>query len=97
MIEHVVIIKFKENTSSEHLHEVCSRFKLLKGRIPGLVDVRAGINFTDKNQGYQILLTAQFENRAALESYGPHPDHRAVADFIREAGRIDSIVLDIEI
>jgi hypothetical protein len=97
MIDHVVIIKLDEAASNEQLLEVCSQFKTLKGQIPGLVDVMAGINFSDKNQGYQVLLTARFEDRAALEAYGPHPEHRAVAAFIREAGRLDSIVLDIEI
>lgn len=97
MIEHIVIVKFGEATTNEQLGVVCERFKKLKGLIPGIVEAQAGINFSTNNQGYQVLLTVRFENREALEAYGPHPEHRAVAAFIREVGRVDSIVLDIEI
>ncbi|CAG7617140.1 hypothetical protein PAESOLCIP111_01986 [Paenibacillus solanacearum] len=97
MIDHIVIIKFSETTTQEQLAEVCARYKALKDRIGGIVDIQAGINFSEKSQGYQVLLSVRFENRAALEAYGPNPDHQAVAAFIRESGRVDSIVLDIEI
>lgn len=97
MIDHIVIIKFSETTTNEQLVEVCKRFKSLRGCIPGIVDIQAGLNFSEKSQGYQVLLTARFDNRAALEAYGPLPEHQAVAAFIREVGRVDSIVVDIEI
>jgi hypothetical protein len=97
MIEHIVIIKFDENTLQEQLLEACDRFKALKGKIPGILEADAGINFSDNNKGFQVLLRSRFENKKALEDYGPHSEHRAVASFIREIGRVDSIVLDIEV
>lgn len=97
MIKHVVIIKFGESTTNEQLTDVCARFNELKKLIPGIIETQAGINFSNYNQGYQVLLTVLFENREALESYGPHPEHRAVASIIREIGRLESIVMDIEI
>lgn len=73
------------------------RFKALRQHLTGIVDLQAGINFSTKNQGYQVVLSVRFEDRAALEAYGPNPHHQAVAAFIREVGREDSIVVDIEI
>ncbi|WP_068775748.1 Dabb family protein [Paenibacillus sp. FJAT-26967] len=97
MIDHIVLVKFGETTTQEQLQEVVQRFKALKGRLSGIVDLQAGINFSDKNQGYQIVLSVRFENRDALQAYGPNPDHQAVAAYIREVGRVDSIVVDIEL
>ncbi|OLN21513.1 stress protein [Domibacillus antri] len=99
MIDHIVIVKFNESTTEEQLLEVVKRFKALKNHLSGVVDLQAGINFSDvtKSKGYQVVLTVRFEDKAALEAYGPHPEHQAVAAYIREVGRLDSIVVDIEI
>ncbi|GAA3406394.1 Dabb family protein [Paenibacillus hodogayensis] len=97
MIDHIVLVKFAESTTPEQLAEVVSRYKALRAHLNGVVDLQAGLNFSDKNQGYQVVLSARFENRAALEAYGPNPQHQAVAAYIREVGRLDSIVVDIEL
>lgn len=97
MIDHIVLVKFAETTTVEQLKEVVKRFKALEQHLEGVIDIQAGINFSEKNQGYQVVLTTRFESKAALDAYGPHPEHQAVAAFIREVGRLDSIVVDIEI
>ena len=97
MIDHIVLVKFAETTSVEQLKEVVKRFKALEQHLEGVIDIQAGINFSEKNQGYQVVLTTRFESKAALDAYGPHPEHQAVAAFIREVGRLDSIVVDMEI
>ncbi|AEI43938.1 Dabb family protein [Paenibacillus mucilaginosus] len=97
MIDHIVLVKFGESTTQEQLSEVVTRFKALKPHLTGIVDLQAGLNFSEKNQGYQIVLSVRFEDRAALEAYGPNPQHQEVAAYIREVGRVDSIVVDIEI
>lgn len=97
MIDHIVIVKFSETTTPEQLTEAAERFKELKNHLSGIVDLQAGVNFSEKSQGYDLVLTARFEDRDALEAYGPNPEHQKVAAFIREIGRVDSIVVDIEI
>ncbi|OMP67015.1 Dabb family protein [Domibacillus epiphyticus] len=99
MIDHIVLVKFAETTTEEQLQEVVDRFKALKNHLTGVVDIQAGINFSEKtkSQGYQVVLKTRFEDHAALEAYGPNPEHQAVAAYIREVGRLDSIVVDIEI
>jgi hypothetical protein len=97
MIDHIVLVKFNETTTQNQLQEVVTRFKALKNHLSGIVDLQAGLNFSEKNQGYQVILTVRFEDKAALEAYGPNPEHQAVAAFIKEVGRVDSIVLDMEI
>lgn len=97
MVEHVVLFKFKEGTNEEQLLEVCDKFKSLKGNIPGLIDAQAGLNFSVNNKGFQVILTARLDNKEVLDVYLSHPEHRAVASFSREVGRVDSIVMDIEV
>ncbi|WP_426446520.1 Dabb family protein [Paenibacillus sp. S-38] len=97
MIDHIVLVKFGESTTQEQLSEVVTRFKALRPHLTGIVDLQAGLNFSEKNQGYQVVLSVRFEDRSALEAYGPNPQHQAVAAYIREVGRVDSIVVDIEI
>ncbi|MEF3301994.1 Dabb family protein [Paenibacillus sp. GYB003] len=97
MIDHIVLVKFGPSTTPEQLAEVVSRFKALRGHLTGVVDLQAGLNFSDKSQGHQVVLSVRFENRAALEAYGPNPRHQEVAAFIREVGRVDSIVVDFEL
>ncbi|MCZ8513261.1 Dabb family protein [Paenibacillus filicis] len=97
MIDHIVLVKFGEATTQEQLQEVVDRFKALRSHLTGVVDLQAGLNFSEKNKGYQVVLSVRFEDRAALEAYGPNPQHQAVAAFIREVGREDSLIVDIEI
>ncbi|NEW09759.1 Dabb family protein [Paenibacillus sp. SYP-B3998] len=97
MIDHIVLVKFSETTTQDQLQQVVEKFRALRNHLVGIVDLQAGLNFSEKNQGYQIILTVRFENKAALEAYGPNPEHQAVAAYIKEVGRIDSIVVDMEI
>ncbi|MGG1553841.1 Dabb family protein [Paenibacillus ferrarius] len=97
MIDHIVLVKFGASTTQEQMQEVCDRYKALRAHVTGVVDIQAGINFSEKNKGYQVVLSVRFEDRAALEAYGPNPEHQAVAAFIREVGREDSLIVDIEI
>lgn len=97
MIEHVVLVKFGKTTTQEQMLDVCQRFIDLKQMIPGMFEAQAGITSSIHNQGFQVLLSARFQDDASLEQYGPHPEHRAVASYIREVGRVGSIVMDIHI
>ena len=97
MIKHVVLFKFIEETTDDQLKELCNEFKLLKGEIPGLVEAQAGINTAQNNKGFRVLLTALFKNKVSLESYLSHSKHREFALLSREIGRLDSIVMDIEV
>jgi hypothetical protein len=97
MIDHIVLIKFSEATTEEQLHEVVRRFKALRSRLTGIVDLQAGLNFAEKSRDYQVILTVRFEDKTALAAYASDPEHQAVAAYIREVGRVDSIVVDMEI
>lgn len=97
MIHRTVLLKFGETTTQDQMQEVVDRFKELKHYLTGIVDLQAGLNVREKNKEYQVALIVRFENKAALEAYEADPDHKAVANYINEIGKIDSIGVDIEI
>lgn len=97
MIQRTVLVKFGETTTQEQLKDVVKRFKALENQLTGIADLQAGLNFAEKSKEYQVMLMVRFENKAALEAYVENADHQAVAAYIREVGRVDSIGVDIEI
>lgn len=97
MIHRTVLLKFSETTTQEQLQEVIKRFKALKNVLTGIAEIHAALNIAEKSKEYQVILMVRFENQAALDAYTANEDHQAVAAYIREVGRLDSIGVDIEI
>ncbi len=97
MVEHIVLIKFSKETTEAQKDELIRRTLELKDVIPGIVDLQQGRNFSDRNKGYEVGLTVRFEDKAALENYGPHPKHQEIVSYLKEIGLEDTIVIDFEI
>jgi hypothetical protein len=97
LIEHIVLIKFLPNTTEEQKKELIRRTLLLKEKIPGIIDIQQGFNFSTRSQGYEVGLTVRFQDRDALINYGPHPAHQEIVTYLKEIGLEDSIIVDFEI
>jgi hypothetical protein len=96
MIEHVVLFRWQENASQEAIDTAVLELRKLKNRIPGIVDLSCGTNFSARAKGYTHGLVVRFTDRPALEAYGPHPEHqRVVQNFINPI-RADILALDYE-
>ena len=83
MIYHILLLEPKPETASEELLAVLERFKALGGQIPGLLEVQAGVNQHQANQGYTHGFVMTFESEEALKAYPPHPAHRAISPELR--------------
>ena len=97
MIEHVVLFKVTPGATEEQQQRVVEELKTLKGKIPGIIDLSVGRNFSSRSQGFEIGLVVRFRDREALEAYLPHPAHRACVDTYINPIRADVIVVDYEI
>ncbi|MGX9134222.1 Dabb family protein [Rummeliibacillus sp. JY-2-4R] len=97
MIEHIVLTKFSPSTTVEQKQELIRKTYLLKEKIPGIVDIQQGFNFSSRSKGFDIGLTVRFQDRASLENYLPHPAHQEIKDYLNEIGIEDSIIVDFEI
>jgi hypothetical protein len=96
MVEHIVLFRWSEDASQEAIDSVVAELRGLKSKIAGVVDLSCGANFSDRAKGYTHGLVVRFMDRAALEAYGPHPEHqRVVQNFINPI-RADILALDYE-
>ena len=75
---HIVLIKWKPETSEEQIADQMAGMNALSGKIPGVERLHTGVNFSNRAKGYTHALVAQLADRAALEGYGPHPAHQAL-------------------
>ncbi|BCJ86828.1 Dabb family protein [Effusibacillus dendaii] len=97
MVEHLVLFKFSETTTNEQKDAIIAQARQLKEAIPGIVDLKCGRNFSDRSKGFEVGLSVRFENRQALEAYGPHPKHQELVAKLREIGMQETIVVDFPI
>ena len=83
-VEHQVWFAFKQGTSDERIAFHENGLRSLKDKIPGIIDLKVGRNFTDRAPGFQLGLSVTLTDKDALDVYGPHPEHKKVAGAIRE-------------
>lgn len=81
MVRHVILWKLKADVADRQSvrRGIKEGLEALKGRIPGLVDIRVRIEGLESSNA-DAMLDATFESEAALKGYAVHPEHVAVAD-----------------
>jgi hypothetical protein len=92
MYEHLVFFKFNDSLTPEKEQELIEKLKAFKGVIPGIVELTVGINDTEEKervQGYTLGLRVTFEDKDALNEYGPHAVHQ---DFVQS---LDGVIEDV--
>ena len=82
MVKHIVMFRLREKNKT-NIEKVVNALKSLEGNIDVLRSVEIGVDFTQSERSYDIVLTTEFENREGLEMYGPHPNHLPVVKIIR--------------
>jgi len=97
MIEHIVFLKFKPETTRAQKEEAIKRLHELKHKVSGIVDLQANFNFADLSKGYEVGLTVRFESMDVFEQYGPSPEHQECLAFLNKIGIEDKIIVDFEI
>jgi hypothetical protein len=79
MVVHIALFQWKAGTSDQDIEASLHAVRALKQKVPGLVDVRCGTNFSPWAEGYTHAVIVLAEDRAALDAYRKHPDHEVVA------------------
>jgi Stress responsive A/B Barrel Domain len=86
MIKHIVLwtLKNRENESSREEMAVAikQQIEAMRGRIPGLLHIEGGIDFTKSADSWDIVLYAELESHEALAGYQVHPAHEEFKAFI---------------
>lgn len=83
MIKHVILWQLKDELNGDEKAAVMAGIKSglegLKGKIPGLIDIKVNCKGLDSSNA-DVMLDSSFEDEASLKNYAVHPEHVAVAD-----------------
>ena len=83
MVKHIILWTLKEMSDSEKAEVkagIKNGLEALKGKIPGLVDIKVVTEGRLASSNADLMLDSTFENAEALKGYSKHPEHVAVAD-----------------
>jgi hypothetical protein len=90
----MVWIKFRADVPARRIEEHLDALRSLRARVPAILDLSLGANFTDRAQGCTHGLSVILPDRAALAAYLPHPAHVPVAQALRQDAEV--LALDYE-
>jgi hypothetical protein len=93
-VNHQVWLKFRPDVPAERVQAILTELRAMRGKVPGILDLNVGANFTSRANGYNYGLMVILEDKAALAAYASHPVHVAVATKIRE--NAEAMALDYE-
>lgn len=83
MVKHIILWKLKDEYSKEQKitikQEIKENLEGLKGRIPGLIDIKV-ITEGLAGSNADLMLDSSFADEDSLKGYAVHPEHVAVAD-----------------
>ena len=100
MIRHVVMWNFKEeaegNTRLQNMEKVRDALYALVPKIPEIKKMEIGFDEKHTEASMDLMLLTEFDSMEALAIYADHPDHLAVAGFVRAVTE-KRVVLDCQI
>lgn len=95
MIKHIVMWRIAE-PRQENALKIKEALEGLNGRIPGLLRLEVGIDFSREGESADVVLYSEFDSRQALDAYQSHPAHAEVAPLVK-ALRSERRVTDYEV
>ena len=96
MIEHIVLFQWKPEATPEQIESALTELKALQTKIPNVLALSVGKNFSERSQGFTHGLVVRFPDREALEVYGPHKAHQHVVQTFINPIRLDILAVDYE-
>ena len=84
MLRHVVLFKFKEESTALQIKEVEDAFRALPSKIKEIKAFEWGTNNSPENlaQGYTHCFFVSFTSEKDRAIYLPHPAHKAFVDVL---------------
>lgn len=100
MVKHIILWTLKEMDDSEKESVkagIKEGLENLKGKIPGLVDIKVITSGRLSSSNADLMLDSTFESEDDLKNYAKHPEHVAVADGKVRPFTISRACLDFEV
>jgi len=84
MLRHVVLFKFKDESTAQQIKEVEDAFRALPSKIKEVKAFEWGTNNSPEGlaQGYTHCFFVSFASEEGRAAYLPHPAHKAFVDVL---------------
>lgn len=80
MVKHIILWTLKDEAKTNEIKlGIKEGLEGLKGKIPGLIEIKVNINGLSSSNA-DLMLDSTFESEEALKNYSTHPAHVEVAD-----------------
>ena len=85
LLRHVVLFKYKDESSAEDIAMINQKFMDLQDSIPQIVDFEWGTNNSPENinDGFTHCYFLTFASEEDRDAYLPHPAHKAFGESLR--------------
>ena len=102
MIRHIVLVKFKSDTSEQTIQNLFDRLAGLREQLSGMRDFDASLSLSPEGleQGFKYGICVDFVDEAARDAYLALPDHKALgAELVglAEGGINGLVVFDLKL
>jgi hypothetical protein len=81
MLTHIVIWKYRADTSQTTRDNHLALLRSLNAVVPGIESFTVGFDTLHSPRSYDTGLVALFRDRSVLDAYTVHPDHVKVVEF----------------
>ena len=96
MIKHIVMFKLKNEYTKEEKQKAAEQIKAALDELPNKIsEIKAfevGINLSNAETAYDLVLVSSFEDIESLNTYRVHPAHQAVVALINEHKKSSAVV-----
>lgn len=101
MVKHVILWQLKDEYSETEKAKIKAEIKEglenLKGKIPGLIDIKVNTEPLPSSKNCELMLDSSFEDESSLKGYAVNPLHVAVADTKVRPYTSSRVCMDYEI
>jgi hypothetical protein len=84
VLRHVVLFKFKDDTSEEQVRQIENAFCTLPDKVDTIYDLEWGtdVSVENRQQGFTHCFLVTFLSEEDRAAYLPHPDHKAFGKLL---------------
>lgn len=84
MLTHIVCWKYKSETTADQRAEHIAKLRNLPNVIAGILTFNVGADVLHLERSFDTGLVATYVDRAALDAYDVHPEHKEVQAIGRQ-------------
>jgi len=82
MFVHIVFFKWKKSAPKEEIVKIISDLREMRDKIPGIIGLRSGHNYSMDLHDYTHALVVSFKDKKSLDDYRKNPMHMKVVKKI---------------